>query len=141
MDLALPAFQSSDNGASELTFLRLIPHHHHAMSGNRDPVYVVASLEWETRCGAAVPGPVRTSAQKAWDAHVSKASFTTVSHQLQYSVYLMHGRFEAGGGWYQNTLNSIKFPIVISPNVNLPNAIWPNGVARNKGVLPFRTEI
>ena len=50
----LPAFLSSVNGASELT-LRLIPNRLPAVSGNRDPVYFTASLEWETRCGAS-PG-------------------------------------------------------------------------------------
>ena len=68
VDLALmPAFLSSVNGASELT-LRLIPNRLHAVSGNCDPVYMAASLEWQTRCGAAVPDPVTASVQKAWDA-------------------------------------------------------------------------
>ena len=58
VDLALPAFLSSVNGALELT-LRLIPSRLHAVSGNCDPVYVAACLEWQTRCGAAVPDPVR----------------------------------------------------------------------------------
>ena len=48
VDLALSAFKSSVNGASELK-LGLIPNRLHAVSGNCDPVYVVASLEWETR--------------------------------------------------------------------------------------------
>ena len=69
VDFALPAFLSSVNGASELT-LRLIPNRLHAVSGNCDPVYVAASMEWQTRCGAAVPDPVTASVQKAWDAPV-----------------------------------------------------------------------
>jgi len=43
MDLALPAFLSSVNGASELTLL-LLPSRLHSMSGNRDPVYIAACL-------------------------------------------------------------------------------------------------
>ena len=58
MDVALPAFISLVNGASELT-LRLISNRLPVVSGNLDPVYVVASLEWEERCGPAVSDPVR----------------------------------------------------------------------------------
>ena len=69
VDLALLAYRSSVNGASELT-LRLIPSCLHAVSGNCDPVYIAACLEWQTRCGAAVPEPVRAGVQQAWDAPV-----------------------------------------------------------------------
>jgi len=58
MDLALPAFLSSVNGALELTLL-LLPSRLHSMSGNRYPIYIAACLEWQTRCGAAVPDPSR----------------------------------------------------------------------------------
>ena len=69
VDLALPAFLSSVNGASELT-LRLLPSRLHTVSGNRDSVCVAACLEWQTRCDAAVPDPARAGVQKAWDAPV-----------------------------------------------------------------------
>ena len=65
LNLALPAFLSSVNGASELT-LRLIPNRLPAVRcGNHNPVYVAASLEWEERCGAAVQDPVRAIAAVA----------------------------------------------------------------------------
>jgi len=43
IDLALPAFLSSGNSSLELTLL-LLPSRLHSMSGNRDPVYIVACL-------------------------------------------------------------------------------------------------
>jgi hypothetical protein len=69
VDLALPAFLSSVNGASELTLL-LIPRRLHSVSSSSDPVYVAACLEWQTRCNAAVPEPARAGVQKAWDEPV-----------------------------------------------------------------------
>ena len=69
MDLALPAFLWSVNGASELT-LKLLPSRLHAVSGNRDPVCIAACLEWQTRCGSVVPDPARAGVQKSWDAPI-----------------------------------------------------------------------
>jgi len=66
MNLALPDFRSSVNGASELT-LRLLRSRLHSMSGNRDPVHIAACLQWQTRCGAIVPDPSREGVQKVWD--------------------------------------------------------------------------
>jgi len=77
MDLALPAFLSSVNGALELTLL-LLPSCLHSMSGNRDPVYTAACLEWQTRCGAAVPEPLRAGVQKVWDAVVVSQKYEEV---------------------------------------------------------------
>ena len=69
VDLALPAFLSSCNGASDLT-LRLLPSRLHAVSGNLDPVCTAACLEWKNRYDATEPDPVKASVQKAWDAPV-----------------------------------------------------------------------
>src|SRR5664279_804557 len=63
MDLALPAFLSSVNGASELT-LKLLPNRLHAVSGNRDPVSIAVCLEWQTLCGSVVPDPARAGVQR-----------------------------------------------------------------------------
>ena len=69
VDLALPAFLSSVNGASALT-LRLLPSRLRSMSSNLDPVYVAACVEWKDRYDAAEPDTVRASVQKAWDAPI-----------------------------------------------------------------------
>ena len=68
-DLALPAFLPSVNGASEL-ILKLLPSSLHAASANCDPLCIVASLEWQTRCNSTVPDPVVVGIQKAWDSIV-----------------------------------------------------------------------
>ena len=68
-DLALPAFLSSVNGASEL-ILKLLPSSLRAASANCDPLCIVASLEWQTRCNSTVPDPVVVGIQKAWDSPV-----------------------------------------------------------------------
>jgi hypothetical protein len=69
VDLALPAFLSSCNGASDLT-LRLLPSRIHEVSGNLDPVCTAACLEWKNRYDVTEPVPVKASVQKAWDAPV-----------------------------------------------------------------------
>ena len=82
VDLALPAFLSSVNGASELT-RRLLPSRFQAASGNGDPVYIAACLEWQSRCSVAVPDPVRASVQKAWDAPVMSRKYEEVLSAAQ----------------------------------------------------------
>ena len=67
MNLALPAFLSSVNGAVELT-IQLLPSRLHAVSSTNDPVYVAASLEWQAHCNSAVPDSAQAGHQnKAWD--------------------------------------------------------------------------
>ena len=65
-DLALPAFLSSVNGASELT-LQLLPARLHAVSSIRDPAYIVANLEWQQRSTVVVPDGSKIGVQKTWD--------------------------------------------------------------------------
>jgi hypothetical protein len=65
-DLSLPAFLSSVNGSAALA-LQLLPSRFHVSSGIQDPVYVTASLEWQSRCRSAVPESSRAGVQKAWD--------------------------------------------------------------------------
>jgi len=65
-DLALPAFLSSINGASDL-IMQLLPSRLHVTAGISDPICVEASLEWQTRCSSAIPDAGRAAIQKAWD--------------------------------------------------------------------------
>jgi hypothetical protein len=67
LDLALPAFLSSINRASELT-QNLLPNRMRHSLGILDSLYITAQLEWQTRCSTAVPDATRSSDQKAWDA-------------------------------------------------------------------------
>lgn len=82
VDLALPAFLSSVNGASELT-LRLLPSRLLSVSGNLDPVCAAACLEWVNRYDAAVPDPVKASVQKAWDAPIVTWKYEEVLQSAQ----------------------------------------------------------
>jgi hypothetical protein len=82
VDLALPSFLSSVNGASELT-LQLLPSRLHSLSGSHDPVYLAACMEWQTRCAAAVPDLARAGVQKAWDAPVVSRKYEEVMSAAQ----------------------------------------------------------
>ena len=77
IDLALPAFLSHVNGASELT-LSLLPSRLRSVSGNLDPVSAAAYLEWKNRYDAAEPDPVRASVQKAWNAPIVSSKYEEV---------------------------------------------------------------
>ena len=65
-ELALPAFLSSVNSATEPT-LQLLPARLHASSSNRDPVYIAANLEWQLPSTAVLPDESRIGVQKAWN--------------------------------------------------------------------------
>ena len=84
-DLALPAFLSSVNSASELT-LQLLPARLHAVSSMRDPVYIAANLEWQQRSTVVVPDGSRTGAQKAWDTPLVNRKLEEVLSAAQTQV-------------------------------------------------------
>ena len=84
-DLALPAFLSSVNSASELT-LQLLPARLQAVSSTRDPVYIAANLEWQQRSTVVVPDGSRTGAQKAWDTPLVSRKLEEVISAAQTQV-------------------------------------------------------
>ena len=84
-DLALPAFLSSVNGASELT-LQLLPARLHALSSTRDPVYIAANQEWQLRSNAVVPDGSRIGVQKAWDTPLVNRKLEEVISAAQTQV-------------------------------------------------------
>ena len=84
-DLALPAFLSSVNSASELT-LQLLPARLHASSSTNDPVYIAASLEWQLRSNAVVPDESIIGVQKAWDAPLVNRKLEEVISAAQTQV-------------------------------------------------------
>jgi hypothetical protein len=66
-DLALPAFLSSLAGCVDLS-LQLLPSRLHSVGGTQDTFYISAGIEWQSRCGMAVPDAASIGAQKAWDS-------------------------------------------------------------------------
>jgi len=59
----------------------------HSMSGNRDPVYTAACLQWQTRnSAAAVTVSSRAGFQKVWDAPVLSQTFEEVLSGAQYQA-------------------------------------------------------
>jgi len=61
----------------------LLPSRLHSMSGNRNPVYIADCLEWQTKCGAAVPDPSRAGAQKLWHAPAVNQKYEEVLSAAQ----------------------------------------------------------
>jgi len=84
-DLALPAFLSSINGASELV-LQLLPSRLHAAAGVSDPICIEACLEWQTRCSLAIPDAARAGIQKAWDKPLVSRKLEEVMSAAQTQV-------------------------------------------------------
>ena len=84
-DLALPAFLSSVNGASEMT-LQLLPARLHAVSSIRDPAYIVASYEWQHRSTVVVPDGPRIGVQKEWDTPLVSRKLEEVFSAAQTQV-------------------------------------------------------
>ena len=84
-DLALPAFLSSVNGASEMT-LQLLPARLHAVSSIRDPAYIVANLEWQQRSTVVVPDGLRIGVQKEWDTPLVSRKLEEVISAAQTQV-------------------------------------------------------